>query len=136
MQVTNIPGKLEVLWCADVKAMLDRWSDHAVTIAEFHQASVVEGASFARRNGAIAWITDSRAARGRFSPEVHAFVAVEVFKALAAAGVLYFISIEPPGNAQPKSRYPAAAALHGLRVVKVPDVEAAFAFLKAQGPAI
>lgn len=137
MQITKIAEKLEVYWCADVKAIHDKWLNYGVTLDEFKQGVMVSGYHHARAHHAVAWIADGSDAKGVFSQEIQDHIAQEVFKAFVGIGIRYFISVQPK-SALTKlgvKRYESQLGPHGIQLVEVATLEGAFAFLNGQAKA-
>lgn len=134
MQIAQIPEKLEVSWCEDVKAIWDKWLNYGVTYEEFHEGVMVSGFHYARSHQAIAWIADGSDAKGVFPKEIQDYIAQKVFKAFVSIGIKYFISVQPK-SALTKlgvKRYESQLGPHGIQLVEVADLQGAFAFLKEQ----
>ena len=136
MNVYSIPGKVEAVWREDVKAIISTWSDYFVTLEDFKQAILVKGVNYARANDGIAWITDSRQAKGAFSKEIQEFIDNDVFPAFAKIGIKYFITITSQVSALTRltvSSYSAKAGPHGITLVETNTVNGAIKWLKANG---
>jgi len=93
VKIYSIPGKLEVTWREDVKAVVDTWSNYVVTLEEFREAVLVKGMGYARSNGGVAWIVDASVAKGALSKEIKTFIDSDVFPVFARNGIKYFITI-------------------------------------------
>jgi hypothetical protein len=132
MKIYEMPGTLLVEWNDEVKTMVDIWSNYLITVPQFREAVLKTGVAHAKAHGARAWVVDSSKAKGAFSPEIQKLIETEVFKAFAAAGIKYFITIKSASavtNMSIKS-YSAHAGPCGLQMVEVPDMNKAIAWLK------
>ena len=133
MNVYNIPGKLEVNWNDDVKAIVDTWTTYSVTLDEFKEAVLVKGVEFAKSRGVTAWVVDSSSAKGSFTQEIQNFIGSDIFPAFAKIGVKFFITITSKVSAITKmtvSSYSSKTGPHGLTLVEVDSVDAAIQWLK------
>lgn len=133
MRLHGIPGKLEVSWRGDVKAIVDTWSDYGVTLEEFKEATIVKGVNFARQNGGIAYIVDSSQAKGCFSQEIQTFIGTDVFPTFVKNGIKYFITINSQVSALTQGTvraYQAKTASCGLKLIEVKSVDDAVMWLK------
>ena len=76
---------------------------------------------------------DATRAKGAFPEDVQKLIETEVFKAFAAAGIKYFITIKSTAstvtNMAIKS-FTAHAGPSGIQMVEVPDQNKAIAWLK------
>jgi len=136
MSVFSIPGKLEVNFRSDVRAIVDTWTSYTVTKEEFGNAVLKNGVPYAKANGAVAWIVDSSSASGTFSHDIQAFIGSDVFPAFTANGIKYFITITSQVSALTKmtvSTYATKAGPNGLQLLEVGSVEDAVAWLKQNG---
>ena len=134
MNVHSIPGKLQVTWRDDVKAIVDTWSTYFVSLDEFKTAVLEKGLSHAKANGGVAWIVDSSSAKGVFSQEIQDFIGSDVFPAFASIGIKYFITITSQVSALTKmtvKTYASKTGPHGLQLVELNSVDDAVAWLKA-----
>jgi hypothetical protein len=134
MKVHSIPGKLEVTWQNDVKAIIDTWSNYNVTLDEFKDAVMVKGLKHAKANGGVAYIVDSSSAKGAFSQEIQSFINSDVFPAFAKNGIKYFITITSQISSVTKmsiKSYTAKAGPHGLKLVELNSAKDAVEWLKA-----
>lgn len=135
MDIYTIPGKINVAWHDNVKAVVDTWTTYSVTRDEFHEAVMVRGVNHAKSRGVVAWVVDSSKAEGGFSDEIQAFIASDVFPTFAKIGVKYFISINSKVSTVTQktvAAFTAKTGPHGLKLVELNSVEDAFAWLKAQ----
>jgi hypothetical protein len=133
MRLHGIPGKLEVSWRADVKAIVDTWTDYGVTLEEFKEAVLVKGVNYAKQNGGIAYIVDSSKAKGCFSQEIQTFIGSDVFPTFVRNGIKYFITINSQASALTQGTvraYQAKTASCGLKLVEVNSVDDAVMWLK------
>ncbi len=132
MSVHSIPGKLEVNWCDEVKAIVDTWSNYVVTLEQFRDAVLGKSMDHAKAHGAQAWIVDSSQAKGAFPQEIQAFIGSDVFPAFAENGIKYFITItsESAITKMSISSYSAKAGPHGLQLVEVACMDDAVEWLK------
>ena len=134
MKIYSIPGKLEVTWREDVKAVVDTWSNYVVTLEEFREAVLVKGMGYARSNGGVAWIVDSSVAKGALSKEIKTFIDSDVFPVFARNGIKYFITITSQVSAITRmtvSSYSVDAGPHGMKLLEAKSVEEAVMWLKA-----
>lgn len=133
MSVHSIPGKLEVEWNGEVKAIVDTWEDYGVSLDEFKDAVLGKGVDFARPRGVKAWIVDSSKAKGNFRAEIQEFIGSDVFPKFAEIGVKYFVTITSQVSALTKltvQSYSAKTGPHGLQLVEVNNVGDAVEWLK------
>ena len=134
MKIYTVPGKIEVEWRDDVKAMVDTWTTYSVSKDEFREAVLVRGVNHAKTRHVVAWVVDSSKAVGTFSQEIQDFIGSDVFPAFAKIGVKYFISITSKVSALTKmtiASYTAKTGPHGLKLVELNSVEDAITWLKA-----
>jgi len=133
MLVHEIPGVLRVEWNDEGKAMIDTWSNYAITVAQFRDAILGKGVSYAKLHGGRAWVMDATKAKGAFPPDVQKLIETEVFKTFASIGVKYFMTIKSTGstitNLSIKS-FTAHLGPSGIQMVEVPDQKTALAWLK------
>jgi len=134
VQITQVPNKLIVEWCEDVKAVKDRWLSFFISLEEFSQAVMITGVEYARAHRAVAWIADASEAKGVFPQEIQDFISQQVFKAFTDIGIKYFISVQPKSAVSKLGvkRYESELGPHGIQLVEVASVEGAFAFLREQ----
>lgn len=133
MKIYSIPGKLEVTWREDVKAVVDTWSNYVVTLEEFREAVLVKGMGYARSNGGVAWIVDASVAKGALSKEIKTFIDSDVFPVFARNGIKYFITITSQVSAITRmtvSSY-SEAGHYGIKLLEAKSVEEAVMWLKA-----
>ena len=133
MKLHNIPGKLEVEWMGDVKAIVDTWLNYNVTLEEFRDSVLNKGVKHAKANGGVAYIVDSSNAKGVFSQEIQAFIDSDVFPAFAKNGIKYFITITSQVSSVTKmtvKNYSAKAGPHGLKLVELNSLKDAVEWLK------
>lgn len=133
MKIYSIPGKLEVTWRDDVKAVVDTWTTYNVSLEEFKEAVLVKGLNHAKANEAIAWIVDSSTAKGVFSQEIQNFIGSDIFPAFAKNGIKYFITITSKVSALTRmtvQTYSAKTGPHGLKLVELNSVLDAVNWLK------
>ena len=130
MKIYEMPGTLLVEWNDEVKTMVDIWSNYLITVPQFREAVLNGGCTcqgpWSSPGGGFS------KAKGAFSPEIQKLIETEVFKAFAAIGVKYFITIKSASavtNMSIKS-YSAHAGPCGLQMVEVPDMNKAIAWLK------
>jgi argininosuccinate lyase len=132
--VHSIPGKLVSSWDDKSLAMIDTWERYFVTLAEFKDAIMQKGVTFARAHGARAWIVDSSAAKGAFAQEIQDYIASDVFKKFAEIGIKYFVTINSAStvtNLTIKS-YKSQAGPAGIQLVEVASVDQAITWLVDQ----
>jgi len=131
--VHELPGVLSVEWNDDVKAMFDTWSSYTINVPQFREAILQKGVSFAHAHGGRAWVMDATKAKGAFPQDVQTLIATEVFKAFAAIGIKYFVTIKSGSAITNMSinRYTAQLGPCGIQLVEVPDQRDAVAWLKA-----
>lgn len=134
MRIHEIPGKLVCDWSEEGKAMIDTWENYTISVDQFREAILKKGLSHAKANKARGWIMDAAKAKGALPDEVQKLIETEVFKAFAAAGIKYFLTIKSQAstvtNMSIKS-YSAHMGPQGLQMVEVPDQKTAIAWLKA-----
>ncbi len=133
MKVYEIPGKLNVEWHSDAKAIVDTWENYSVTLDEFKEAVMVKGVTFAKIRGVQAWIVDSSKAQGTFSPEIQAYIGSDVFAKFAEIGVKHFITITSEVSALTKmsvSSYAAKTGPFGLQLAELGSVSDAMQWLE------
>jgi hypothetical protein len=133
VKIHNIPGKLDVYWRSDVKAIVDSWTSYFVSLDEFKDAVVLKGLNHARQHGGIAWIVDSSKANGVFSREIQDFIGSDVFPAFSQIGIKYFMTINSSASALTKmtvKTYSAKTGPHGLQLVEMNSVDDCVEWLK------
>jgi len=133
MKIHNIPGKLEVTWREDVKAIVDTWTSYFVTMEDFKEAVLIKGLNHAKENGGIAWIVDSSIAKGAFSQEIQDFIGTDLFPAFQKNGIKYFITINSNVSAITKmtvNEYSFKTALSGLKLIEINSIDEAITCLK------
>ena len=133
MKIHSIPGKLEVTWNEDVKAIVDTWVNYFVSLEEFKEAVLVKGLAHAKANGGIAWIVDSSKAELAFSPEIQNFIGTDIFPAFASNGIKYFITITSQVSALTRLNvhtYAAKTGPNGLQLVELNSVDDAVTWLR------
>ncbi len=134
MFVHNIPGKLDVQWRDDVRAIVDTWTTYDISLTDFKAAVLEKGLVHARANNGQAWIVDSSKATGAFTPEIQEYIGKELFPAFAKNGVKYFITITSTVSNMTKttvSTYAAKTGPNGLKLVELGSVDDAVTWLKA-----
>jgi len=133
MTIHVIPGVLQVEWNPEARAVVDIWQNYTITAAQFREAILVKGLSYAKSHLGRAWIMDASKARGAFPAEVQKLIETEVFKAFAANGVKYFVTIKSSSVVTNMSidRYSAIVGPAGIQLVDVPSMDKAVAWLKA-----
>ena len=133
MHIFSIPGKLDVSWNSEVRAIIDTWTTYHISLEDFRDAVLVKGLEHAQANQGQAWIVDSSKAVGVFSPEIQNFIGSDIFPAFAKNGIKYFITINSEVSTLTKltvNRYKAQVGPHGLQLVEVAGVEDAIMWLK------
>ena len=133
MKIHSIPGKLEVNWLDDVKAILDKWSSYNITLNDFRDAVLVKGLDYSKAHGGRAWIVDSSEAVGAFSEQIQNFIGTDIFPAFSKNGVKYFITITSKKSAITEmtvSEYSEKAGPAGITLVEVDNFDQAIDFLK------
>lgn len=133
MKIHSIPGKFEVNWLDDVKAILDKVTNYSISLEEFKEAVLDKGLNHSIANGGIAWIVDSSAAEGIFNAEIQNFIGSDVFPAFAKNGIKYFITINSKTNiltSMTVKTFQSKTKPHGLKLVEVNTVEDAKNWLK------
>jgi len=132
MTVHEIPAVLRVEWNDEAKAMIDTWSNYTITVPQFREAVLEKGVAHAKVHKGRAWIVDSSKAKGAFPQDVQKLIENEVFRAFAAIGVKYFITIKSASAVTNMaiSRYTAHVGPAGLQMVEVPDQNTAIQWLK------
>jgi len=132
MKLHEIPSVLIVEWNEEGKTIVDTWSSYTVQAAQFREAILNVGLTYAKTHGARAWVSDSSGAKGAFPGEVQSLIEQEVFKAFASNGIKYFISIKSNSviTNMAIDRVYAQLGPAGLQMVEVPNVGMAIAWLK------
>lgn len=133
MHIFSIPGKLDVSWNSEVRAIIDTWTTYHISLEDFRDAVLVKGLEHAQANQGQAWIVDSSKAVGVFSPEIQNFIGSDIFPAFAKNGIKYFITINSEVSTLTKltvNRYKAQVGPHGLQLVEVASVDDAIMWLK------
>lgn len=133
MTVHEIPGTLLVEYNDEVKSMVDTWSNYLIKVPQFREAILNKGLAYARTHGARAWVMDATHAKGAFPDEVQKLIETEVFKAFAAAGIKYFITIKSTSSSLTNmaiKSFTAHLGPCGIQMVEVPDQSKAIAWLK------
>ena len=132
MKIYEIPGTLIVEWDDEVKTTFDTWSSYSITVPEFREAILNKGLSNARAHGGRAWVMDATKAKGVFTPEIQKLIETEVFKAFAAIGIKYFITIKSASTVTNMSinSFSAHIGPSGIQMVEVPNQEKAIAWLR------
>jgi hypothetical protein len=132
MKVHEIPGVLLVEWLGDVRATVDTWSSYIVSVPQFREAVLTKGMANSKAHRGRAWVMDATKARGAFPPDIQKLIETEVFKAFAASGIKYFITIKSASAVTNMAidRYTAHLGPCGIQMVEVPDVNKAIAWLK------
>lgn len=131
MTIHSIPGYLEVTWNADVRAIIDIWTDYGVTLDMFREAVLGLGLDHAKANNGQAWIVDSSGSTGVFSQEIQSFIASDVFRLFTENGIQHFITV-PPEDMLTRltvAQYISLAGPHGINLVEVASVEDAIIWL-------
>ncbi|MGD1096893.1 MAG: hypothetical protein ABSB35_33485 [Bryobacteraceae bacterium] len=133
MKVHEIPGTLLVEWNDEAKTMIDTWSTYAIKVPQFREAILNKGVAYAKAHGGRAWVMDATRAKGAFPPDVQKLIETEVFKAFAAIGVKYFMTIKSVGSVTTNmaiKSFTAHLGPCGIQMVEVPDQNSAIAWLK------
>ncbi len=133
MNIHTIPGKLEVTWLDDVKAIVDTWSNYNVTAEEFKATVIGKGLAYAKAHGGTAYIVDSSNAKGVFSQQIQELIDTDIFPAFAKGGIKYFITISSKVSAitnMTVKSYSAKTGPHGLKLVELNSVSDAAEWLK------
>ncbi len=131
--VYSIPGKLQVQWAPDAKAIIDCWTSYGVTLAEFREAVLVRGLSHAKQNGGRAWIMDASQASGLFNEDIQKFIGSDVFPSFARSGIKYFVTISSKSSLTNLSigTYKAKLGPNGIKLLELGSVDQAIQWLKA-----
>ena len=131
-KVFNIPGKLDVTWREDGKAIVDTWSSYFISLEDFSSAVLIKGLNYAKERGGVAWIVDSRKAIGAFSKEIQQYINDVIFPAFTNNGIKYFITITSDIYLTKKTvdAYAANVEHNGLRLIEMGSVEEAVNWLK------
>lgn len=133
MKIHSIPGKLDVSWLDDLKAILDKWYSYGVTLAEFREATLEKGLLYSKSHGGRAYIVDSSEATGVFSSEIQNFIGTDIFPAYAAGGIRYFITINSEKSTLTEMNvktYSKKVGPAGIILVEVQNLDEAIDFLK------
>ena len=134
VKIHEIPKVLVVDWNDSVKSMIDTWSSYIITVAQFREAIMEKGVSYAKAHGGRAWIMDASKAKGAFPQDVQKLIETEVFKTFAAIGVKHFLTIKSETSALTNMAigvYTANLGPHGIQMVDVPDQKTAISWLMA-----
>jgi hypothetical protein len=112
--------------------MVDVWLAYSITVPQFREAIITNGIAYAKAHGGRAWVMDATNAKGAFSQDVQKLIETEVFKAFAAIGIKYFITIKSASAITNMSigRYTAHLGTCGIQMVEVPDLDEAVAWMK------
>ncbi len=134
MKIFEIPGKLTVKWNAEAKAIIDTWDSYPVTLEGFEQA-ILKGVEYAVANGGIAWVVDSRKAKGQFSQEIQNFIVSDILPKIASIGIKYFMTINAFDDMTNLTinQYTTKVEKIGLKVVRGSSVEGAIKWLVKNG---
>jgi hypothetical protein len=133
MKVHEIPGTLLVEWNDAVKSIVDTWSTYQITVPQFREAILGKGLGYAKAHGGRAWVMDATKAQGAMPKDVQDLIEAEVFKAFAAIGIKYFVTIKSVESALANSaikRFVSQIGPSGIQMVEVPDQKQAIAWLK------
>jgi hypothetical protein len=133
MKIYSIPGKIDVEWNENVKAIIDTWTTYFLTLEEFKEAVLVKGINHAKANGGVAWIIDSSRAKGVLSEEIQKFIDTDIFPAFSRIGLKYFITITSTASALTQSTintYSAKAGPYGIELVELNSVNDAIMWLR------
>ena len=135
MLIHEIPNVLRVEWDDEAKAMVDTWSSYGIKVPQFREAVLQKAVAYAKAHGARAWVMDATSAKGAFPADVQKLIETEVFKAFAAIGIKYFVTIKSAAstitNMSIKS-FTSYLGPAGIQMVDVPDHKKAIAWLKEQ----
>lgn len=132
MTVHEVPGTLVVEWNDEVRAMVDTWSSYGITVPQFRDAILNKGLTYAKTHGGRAWVMDATAAKGAMGEDVQKLIEAEVFKAFAAIGIKYFITIKSGSAITNMSikNFTSHVGPCGIQMVEVPDRNKAIAWLR------
>jgi hypothetical protein len=133
MKVHEIPGTLLVEWNDEGKTMVDTWSNYTIKVPEFREAILNKGLAYAKAHNSHAWVMDGTTAKGAMPSDVQKLIETEVFKAFAAIGIKYFITIKSTASAVANmaiKSFTAHLGPCGIQMVEAPDVNKAIAWLK------
>jgi len=135
VNVFEITGKLNVAFDTEHKAIIDKWTNYGVTLAQFEDAVLKKGLDYAKAHGAKSWIVDSSAAKGAFSQEIQDCIGSKVFKKFSENGIKHFVTITSQSAVTNLSikNYQAKAGPHGLKLVEATNLEDALKWLKSNG---
>lgn len=131
--IYKIPNKLTIEWNADVKAVIDTWTNYGITLEQFNDAIINTAVVYASKKGVRAWIADSSKATGVFSQEIQTFINTTIFPKYAKIGVKYFITITSKISSLTKltvKSYSAKVGPCGLKLVTIDSLEDAIEWLK------
>jgi hypothetical protein len=124
MTVHEIPGTLRVEWDEGAKAMLDTWSTYTISAPQFREAILDKGLAHAKAHGGRAWVMDASKAKGALPPDVQKLIEKEVFKAFAAVGIKYFITIKSTTSSAANmaiKTFTSHLGPSGIQMVEAPD---------------
>lgn len=130
--VYTIPGKLDVDFNSEVRAIVDTWTTYFVTLQEFRVAVLEKGITYAKANQGQAWIVDSSKATGAFSKEIQDFIGTDAFPTFSKAGIKYFLTINSQSalTKMTVANYAAKTGPNNLQLVEASSVEGAIDWLK------
>ena len=133
LPVYDAPGRLQIDWNFESKAIVSTWSTYSVTLEEFKEAVMHRAVNYAKARGAIAWISNASNAQGAFRQEIQTYIGEALFPRFAEAGFKYFISVLPKNalTASAARSFARKIGPNGITLIEVPSVEAAIEFLKA-----
>ena len=134
MKIHSIHDKVETQWNNEVKAIIDTWTNYFVSLEEFKTNVIEKGLKYVAQNNAVAWIVNSKNAKGVFTQEIQNYISQEVFKKFADNGIKYFITINSEVSALTKmtvNAYSAKAGPEGVQLIELASVEDAITWLKA-----
>jgi hypothetical protein len=133
MIIHSIPGKLEIIWLEEVKAILDKWTNYNITLSDFKEATLRKGLRHSANNDGRAYIVDSSEAIGVFSKEIQEFIETDIFPAFATNGIKYFITINSKKSAITEINvkvYSEKVKPAGITLVEMDSLDQAIDFLK------
>jgi hypothetical protein len=134
-KIFEVPGKLLCEWDPEAKVVIDTWTTYGVSLAEFKEAVLVKGVSYAKANGVKGWIVDSHDATGAFSDEIQAFIGTDVFPMFAKIGVKYFMTIDSGSIITNKNikQYSAKVGPNGMKLIEGQTAAGAIEWIKNNG---
>ena len=130
--VYELPGVVKVEWDPEVCALIHTWFNYFLRLDQFQDAIIVRALGHARANGGLAIIADTSAAKGALPDDVQRYVAGNVFREVADAGIKYIIGVSSTSAITSLSlnRSLSNAEIHGIKRLEMASVAVAVEWLK------